>query len=101
VKSFGFSGHHKDIAIDVVAYTSGATWIEKHFTLDKTWKGTDRATSFKSDRLRKLKDDLHAAYEALKFKKIDFSEVEKKQATKLRWDRDRIKNSNNNNLNKK
>jgi len=45
VRSIGFSGHHKGIAIDVAAYTLGATWIERHFTLDRTWKGTDHAAS--------------------------------------------------------
>ena len=95
MKSFEFSIHHKDIAIGVVAYTLGATWIEKHFTLDKTWKGTDRATSLKSDRLRKLKDDLHPAYEFLKFKEVDSLQIQKKQANKLRWDRKLLNNMNN------
>ena len=39
VGDFGFSGHHLGIAIDVAAYALGATWIERHFTLDRTWKG--------------------------------------------------------------
>ncbi|HMB62352.1 MAG TPA: N-acetylneuraminate synthase family protein, partial [Eudoraea sp.] len=41
VKSIGFSGHHLGIAVDVAAYTLGAHIIERHFTLDRTWKGTD------------------------------------------------------------
>ena len=92
VRSIGFSGHHKGIAIDVAAYTLGATWIERHFTLDRTWKGTDHAASLEPDGLRKLKRDLHATFEALKFKEVDFLEVEKKQAKKLRWDRHKIYN---------
>jgi N-acetylneuraminate synthase len=87
VKSIGFSGHHKGIAVDIAAYTLGATWIERHFTLDRTWRGTDHAASLEPDGLRKLKRDLHAVYKALKFKEVDFLEVEKKQAKKLRWDR--------------
>merc|ERR1711920_668520 len=43
VKHIGFSGHHLGIAIDVAAYAMGATWIERHFTKDRTWKGTDHA----------------------------------------------------------
>lgn len=43
VKEIGFSGHHKGIAIDIAAYTLGATVIERHYTLDRTWKGTDRS----------------------------------------------------------
>jgi N-acetylneuraminate synthase len=87
VNSIGFSGHHKGIAIDIAAYTLGATWIERHFTLDRTWKGTDHAASLEPDGLRKLIRDLHATYQSLKFKEVDFLEVEKKQAKKLRWDR--------------
>ena len=45
VKDFGFSGHHLGVAIDVAAYTLGATWNERHFTKDRTWKGTDHSAS--------------------------------------------------------
>lgn len=43
----GFSGHHKggSGAIEAAAITLGATWIERHFTLDRTWKGSDQAAS--------------------------------------------------------
>ena len=43
VKKIGFSGHHLGIAVDVAAYTLGAEVIERHYTLDRTWKGTDHA----------------------------------------------------------
>jgi len=49
VKSIGFSGHHLGIAIDVAAIVLGAQWIERHFTLDRTWKGTDHAASLEPD----------------------------------------------------
>ena len=39
INEIGFSGHHLGIAIDVSAYTLGATWIERHFTLDRKQKG--------------------------------------------------------------
>ena len=45
VKSVGFSGHHLGIAADVAAYALGAEWIERHFTKDRTWKGTDHVAS--------------------------------------------------------
>ena len=77
MKSFGFSGHHKDIAIDVAPYTLGAIWLERHFTLDRTWKGRDHAASLKPDGLRKLKRGLDAAFEALKFKEVNFLELKK------------------------
>ena len=42
VKDIGFSGHHLGIAVDIAAYFR-TSWIERHFTLDRTWKGTDHA----------------------------------------------------------
>ncbi|WP_312353848.1 N-acetylneuraminate synthase family protein, partial [Aminipila sp.] len=38
VKEIGFSGHHLGIAIDIAAYTLGASIIERHYTLNKMWK---------------------------------------------------------------
>ena len=39
IKGIGFSGHHTGIAADISALTIGAKYIERHFTLDRTWKG--------------------------------------------------------------
>ncbi len=41
----GFSGHHATCAVDAAAVALGATSVERHFTLDRTWKGTDQALS--------------------------------------------------------
>jgi N-acetylneuraminate synthase len=90
VAEIGFSGHHLGIAIDVAAYTLGATTIERHFTLDRTWKGTDHAASLEPDGLRKLVRDLNATYKSLKYKEVDLLEVEKEQRRKLKWDRYQI-----------
>lgn len=84
VKELGFSGHHLGIAIDVAAYTLGAKWIERHFTKDRTWKGTDHAASLEVPGMQKLVRDLHHTYEALNFKSADILEVEKIQRTKLK-----------------
>ena len=54
----GFSGHHRGIAIDIAAFTLGANYIERHFTLDRTWKGTDHSASLEPDGIRKLKEIL-------------------------------------------
>lgn len=93
VKAIGFSGHHLGIAIDIAAYTLGAEWIERHFTLDRTWKGTDHAASLEPDGLRRLKRDLMAAHKSLKFKPDELLDIEKVQAKKLRWDRAKFKES--------
>lgn len=83
----GFSGHHKGIAIDIAAFTLGATYIERHFTLDRTWKGTDHAASLEPGGLRKLKRDLLATYKSLTYRPPSILDEEKPHAKKLRWDR--------------
>lgn len=84
VKSIGFSGHHLGIAVDVAAMTLGATWIERHFTLDRTWKGTDHAASLEPDEMRRLTRDLHNVSQALFYKHTDILEVEEDQRKKLK-----------------
>lgn len=85
VKEIGFSGHHLGIAIDVAAYTLGAKWIERHFTKDRTWKGTDHAASLEVPGLQKLVRDLEHTYEALTFKSSEILEVEQEQRNKLKY----------------
>lgn len=58
VKHLGFSGHHLGIAVDVAGYALGATWNERHFTKDRTWKGTDHAASLEPAGMAKLCRDL-------------------------------------------
>ena len=85
VMNIGFSGHHLGIAIDNAAYTLGAFWIERHFTKDRTWKGTDHAASLEATGLRKLCRDLKATYKALSYKSEDILDIEKEQRTKLKY----------------
>lgn len=85
VKSIGFSGHHLGIAVDVAAYTLGAHIIERHFTLDRTWKGTDHAASLEPMGLRKLCRDLRATHDALSYKPKDILDIETVQREKLKY----------------
>lgn len=85
VKSVAFSGHHLGIAIDVAAYTLGATWIERHFTKDRTWKGTDHAASLEPSGLSKLVRNLNATHKSLTFKQSEILDIEKPQYQKLKW----------------
>eukprot|EP00441_Pelagodinium_beii_P016257 CAMPEP_0197657346 /NCGR_PEP_ID=MMETSP1338-20131121/44571_1 /TAXON_ID=43686 ORGANISM="Pelagodinium beii, Strain RCC1491" /NCGR_SAMPLE_ID=MMETSP1338 /ASSEMBLY_ACC=CAM_ASM_000754 /LENGTH=301 /DNA_ID=CAMNT_0043233693 /DNA_START=46 /DNA_END=948 /DNA_ORIENTATION=+ len=85
VKSVGFSGHHLGISIDMAAYTLGAEWVERHFTKDRTWKGTDHAASLEPGGLSRLCRDLMATYTALSYKEEDILEVEQEQRAKLKW----------------
>ena len=84
VKHIGFSGHHLGIAVDVAAYTLGAPIIERHYTLDRTWKGTDHAASLEPMGLRKLSRDLNAVHKALTFKSQDILPIEQVQRDKLK-----------------
>jgi len=68
VKAIGFSGHHLGIAADMAALTLGASYIERHFTLDRTWKGTDHAASLEPEGFRKLCRDARSVLDALKYK---------------------------------
>ena len=84
VKHIGFSGHHLGIAVDVAAFTLGANVIERHYTLDRTWKGTDHAASLEPEGLRKLARDLKAVHKALHFKNQDILPIEQVQRDKLK-----------------
>ena len=85
VKSIGFSGHHLGIAVDVAAYTLGAHIVERHFTLDRTWKGTDHAASLEPEGMRKLKRDLTAVHAALTYKSTEILGIEQVQRDKLKY----------------
>jgi N-acetylneuraminate synthase len=84
VKAIGFSGHHLGIAADIAAFTLGAVYIERHFTLDRTWKGTDHAASLEPDGMRRLARDLRNVAKALTYKREDLLDVEKVQRKKLK-----------------
>lgn len=85
VKAIGFSGHHLGIAVDVAAYTLGASYIERHYTLDRTWKGTDHAASLEPDGMRKLVRNLNAVHEALIYKGEEILPIEQVQRDKLKY----------------
>ena len=84
VKAIGFSGHHLGIAVDAAAVSLGAEWIERHYTLDRTWKGTDHAASLEPEGVRKLARDCRAVAKALTYKKEDILDIEKVQRSKLK-----------------
>lgn len=90
VGKIGFSGHHLGIAADIAAMTLGAQWIERHFTLDRTWKGTDHSASLEPDGLRKLCRDLRNVSKALTYKSQDILDIEKPQKLKLKRDRSTV-----------
>ncbi|XP_011517090.1 N-acetylneuraminate-9-phosphate synthase isoform X2 [Homo sapiens] len=50
----GYSGHETGIAISVAAVALGAKVLERHITLDKTWKGSDHSASLEPGELAEL-----------------------------------------------
>jgi len=85
VKAIGFSGHHLGISIDIAAYALGAQWNERHFTKDRTWKGTDHAASLEPAGLRTLCRDLKATYTAMTYKSQEILPLEAGTRAKLKW----------------
>jgi N-acetylneuraminate synthase/sialic acid synthase len=54
----GLSSHDNGIAMALAAYILGGRVVEKHFTLNHTWKGTDHAFSLEPTGFRKMVRDL-------------------------------------------
>jgi len=61
----GFSSHDSGIAMAAAAYALGARVVEKHFTLNRTLKGTDHAFSLEPQGLRKMIRDLDRLHLAM------------------------------------
>lgn len=84
VLGIGFSGHHLGIAADVAALALGARYFERHFTLDRTWKGTDHAASLEPDGMRRVARDLRNVSKALSYKSQEILPIEAVQRKKLK-----------------
>ena len=84
VNEIGFSGHHLGVALDVAAYTLGAKWIERHFTKDRNWKGTDHGASLEFKGMGELVKSLNETYDALHFKSSEILPIEQTQRDKLK-----------------
>jgi sialic acid synthase len=61
----GWSGHDTGIAMAPVAFALGARIIEKHFTLNRAWKGTDQAFSLEPQGMKTMIDNLRDCKAAL------------------------------------
>jgi sialic acid synthase len=63
----GLSGHYiqGSGAIEAAAVGMGATWFERHFTLDRTMKGTDQVASLEDSGLTRVIKSVRSAEIAL------------------------------------
>ncbi len=57
----GFSSHDNGIAMALISYMLGSRMVEKHFTLNRAWKGSDQAFSLEPAGMRRMVRDLHRA----------------------------------------
>ncbi|GAA3992290.1 N-acetylneuraminate synthase family protein [Hymenobacter antarcticus] len=61
----GYSGHETGLATTVAAVALGASFVERHFTLDRAMWGSDHAASVEPGGLGKLVRDIRDVEEAL------------------------------------
>lgn len=54
----GYSGHELDILPTVVSVALGATTVERHFTLDKTMRGSDHHMSIEPVEFARMVDEI-------------------------------------------
>jgi len=81
----GFSSHFAGVGgIDCAAVTLGATCIERHFTIDRTMKGTDQAASLEPHGFETMVRHIRAVEKALGSSEKRVLECEKAVRAKTR-----------------
>ena len=73
----GYSGHERGLQVTIAAVALGATFIERHITLDRSMWGTDHSASLEPEGLKKLVRDIRIVELALGdgIKKVYESEI--------------------------
>jgi sialic acid synthase SpsE len=61
----GYSGHERGIQATIAAVALGATFVERHITLDRSMWGTDHAASLEPEGLKKLVRDIRVTERAI------------------------------------
>ena len=79
----GLSSHDNGISIPLASYMLGARVIEKHFTLDRTMRGSDHSFSLEPQGFQKLVRDLRRARLALGDGEKRVYESERQPLTKM------------------
>lgn len=81
-KEIGYSGHEYGLIPTIAAVMMGATWIERHITLDRNRVGTDHFASVEPTGLFKLVKDIRDIETALTGcypRKLTKNEIEKRK----------------------
>lgn len=83
-KEIGYSGHEYGLVTTFASIPLGATWIERHITLDRTMWGSDQTSSIEPSGLFKLVKGIRDIEQAMQYEpqpRIQFeSENEKKKS---------------------
>ena len=79
----GYSGHEIGYVPTLGAIAKGAKVIERHFTLDKTWKGSDHSCSLIPQEFKQMVQDIRVLEQALGIEQKSFLECEKACFAKL------------------
>lgn len=87
VKRIGVSGHYIPTSIDIAAYALGAEIIERHFTHNKSWKGTDHIASLEVKEVELLSQALNDVYSAMTYKTQEILPAEKESRNKMKFGR--------------
>jgi len=85
-QAIGYSGHEVGILPSVIAAVLGAEYIERHFTLDRSWYGADQSASLEPEGLRRLCRDVALIKEIVGCGEIALLGDEKNPVPNLRAD---------------
>ncbi len=80
----GYSGHEQGLGPSIAAAALGACMVERHFTLDRTQRGTDHQASLEPSGFAQLMDMIRQAQAAMTVRRKEVFETERKVAVKLR-----------------
>jgi N-acetylneuraminate synthase len=85
IAGVGYSSHLEGIKWDTVLVSLGINFLERHFTLNKNWKGTDHSASIDLEDYRTLVSDLITLNSILKNKPSSITGDELIQRNKLKY----------------
>ena len=75
-KEIGYSGHEYGLVTTFASVAMGATWIERHITLDRTMWGSDQSSSIEPSGLIKMVKGIRDIEQACKYEKGERKEFE-------------------------
>lgn len=86
IDTVGFSGHHIGVAADVAAYMLGSEIIERHYTLERTMKGTDHPGSLELAGIKYVLNYIDQVKRAMGSENKEIQQSELPALKKLRGD---------------